>query len=458
MSARARGMTVAVSIAVVLLAPSVRAPLQAQRVSLESLEALHRWGDAVNGHVPGVPDAAVRSVVAMTYAARLELNTSFPLFMRVLREDFIPTKSELERGVTAYARMIRNDPGTPTFLKRAAILHADAVVFASRFPSAPDDAPPIVPEQRSSASGNLGPSAREKRPPLLTNERITMTRDGQVLGDAKVNWNLPFARSLFDVLLKQELKGDAEPSCENNLDARCRVVEIGSRPVLRDDYEFVAAWYHAVAAYLFARGMNGDAKWHLEAAARVLPDDPHLLFDRATYAEWFGLPIYQVIGDGQVVAEDKTNAEAERQYRRTLDVDPAYVEARVRLARLLDRRGRHDEAAAEVATALDEQPEAVVAFYAHVVAGHVASARGRYEEALGFYREASRLYGHAQSALLGASHAALMLADVPEALAPLARLGGAATQSADPWLDYGLGAGRDVNPLLIALWARAPKS
>jgi tetratricopeptide (TPR) repeat protein len=376
--------------------------------------------------------------------------------VRVLREDFVATQSEIERGVTTFARMVRDDPGTATFLRRAAILHADAVVFAGRFPRPPDDAPTIVPEPRS--VGDPARTQRARLPPLLTNERIMLTRDGEVLGDAQVNWNLPFARSLLDVLLKIEPKERPEPPCLNSLDARCRIVETGSRPVLRDDYEFVADWYHAVAVYLFAVHMNGDAKWHLEQAARVLPDDPHVLFDRGTYAEWFGLPIYQVLGDARVVAEEKTNAEAERQYRRTLDVDPAYVEARVRLARLLDRRGRHDEAAAEIATALAARPQGVVAFYAYIIAGRVAGTRGRYDEALGFYRQASTLFDHAQSALLGASHAALMLADEPETLAPLDQLGGDATQGADPWLDYGLGAGRDVNPLLRALWERSPKS
>jgi tetratricopeptide (TPR) repeat protein len=438
-----------------LMVPSLRPSLSAQRVTLESVEALHRWVDAVNNHVPGRPDDAVGSVVAMTYGARLELNTSFPLFMRVLREELVTTRSEIEKGVTAYARMVRNDPGTETFLKRAAILHADAVVFAGRFPASPDDAPPIEPESRSIVAGDPARIRRAEPPPLLTNQLTTLTRDGDVLGDGRVNWNLPFARSLLDTLLKQGPKENPERPCANNLDPRCRVVELASSPVTRDSSDFVAGWYHAVAAYLFARGMNGDSAGHLRQAARVLPDEPHALFDRATYAEWFGLPIYQALGEGRVVAEDKTNAEAERLYRRALEVDPSYVEARVRLARLLDRRGRHDEAAAEIATALEADPAGVTAFYANIIAGHIATSRGRHDEALRFYRQASTLYDHAQSALLGASHAALMLADVPRTLTPLAELPvGRTLRDADPWLDYGLGAGRDVNTLLAALWSR----
>jgi tetratricopeptide (TPR) repeat protein len=423
---------------------------------LASVDALHRWVDAVDTHIPGRADAAVGGVIGMTYAARVELNTSFPLFIRVLREDLVVTHSELEKSVTAFARTVRSDPGIETFLKRAAILHADAVVFAGQFPEPPDDAPAIAPAQRG--AGDWAPFQRVESSPLLTNEPITLSQDGEVLGDAKVNWNLPFARSLLDLLLNKEPKAEPERPCANERDPRCRIVELGSHRVSRDDSEFVADWYHAVAAYLFSRGMNGDAIGHLRQAARVFPDDPRLLFDRATYAEWFGLPIYQAIGSDRIPAEAMTNAEAERLYRRTIELDASNVEARVRLARLLDRRGRHDEAAAEIATALEAKPGGIVAFYGQIVAGRIATARGRYDEALRFYREASTLYRHAQSALLGASHAAVMLANEPEAMAPLAELPrDGAFRDFDPWLDYGIGAGRDVTSQLAALWARVAK-
>jgi hypothetical protein len=73
-------------------------------------------------------------------------------------------------------------------------------------------------------------------------------------------------------------------------------------------------------------------------------------------------------------------------------------------------------------------------------------------------RAASGLNAGAQSARLGASHAALMLADVREALGPLQQLAGSAARSdKDPWLDYELGAGRDADALLTAVRSRVPK-
>ena len=242
---------------------------------------------------------------------------------------------------------------------------------------------------------------------------------------------------------------------------------LSTPPVSTADQEFVGDWYHVVAAYLFATGMNGDATAHLQEAARALPDEPRLLFDRGSYAETLGLPIYQVVQDAasakpntfitRIPAEDKINAEAERLDRRALEVDSEYLEARVRLARLLDHRGQHDEAAAQIAKVLDARPSGVVGFYALIVGGRVATARRRYDEALQHYRAASLLYP-AQSASLGASHAALMLADVPRTLAPIEQLGMDATAfDADPWLVYQIGAGRDVDALMARLWTDVSK-
>ena len=404
----------ALLVALALMALAGRAQLDAQRLTPESAQYLEGWVKAVNRHTPGYPDGSVEAIATLTYGDRAQLSPSYTFFMRVLRGETMPVRNDIERDVFDLGRTTRADPGPSTFLKRAAVLHADAVVFADRYSPRVDDAPVLA--------------AGASVPPLLMSERITLTRDGQVLGDANKNWNLPFARSLLDALRQLNPRADAE---------------------------FVGDWYHAVSAYLFSRGMFADAVRHLEAGARVLPGDPRMLFDRGTYAETFGLPIYQVIDDSRIPSEGKTNGEAEGLYRRALEIEPSYVEARVRLARLLDHRGRHDEAAAEIDKALTAPSSDVTGFYARIVAGRIAAARGRYEEALQRYREAAAQYPGAQSALLGTSHAALMLADVPQALTPLAQLDRLPVRDADPWLDYRLGAGRDASALLAALWEGA---
>jgi tetratricopeptide (TPR) repeat protein len=252
----------------------------------------------------------------------------------VLQENFVRTRSEVESDAAALARTVRQRSGSEAFLKRAAMLHTDTLIFSGRFPRPPDDAPRPVPRTERERARAVD------TPPLLYNEGISLARDG--LG---------------------------------------------------------------------------------------------------------GIP-----------SANQTNGEAERLYRRTLAVDPSYVEARVRLARLLERRGQYKEADEQITVALDARPSGVPLFFAHLIAGRIASVRGRYEDALRHYRAASGLNAGAQSALLGASHAALMLADVREALGPLEQLAGSAARSeGDPWLDYEFGAGRDADALLTAVRSRVPK-
>lgn len=431
MTARRRGVLALATVAALCRA------LPAGAQTMASAEALERWVAAVRTHEPGRPDAALQSVVSLSYGARVELNTSMTTFLERLRlhGTKLASRSKAARKVSALARGVEEDPGVNAFMERAAVLHSDAVIFTEWFPAPQDDRPPASASVTTTYSrdGALRIQTQEP-PPMLRDERLVLTRDGQITGQAVAAWHLPFARSLLDLT--------------------------------RGDADFLGEWYHAVAAYLFANGMNGDATGHLARAALALPDDARLLFDRASYAETLGLPIYQAVSEDpsarspsgagpRLPSEDRTNAEAERLYRRALEVDPWLVEARVRLARLLDHRGQQDEAAAEIAKALDAKIAGVIGFYAHIVAGRIASRQGRYDEALQAYRAASALFPDAQSARLGASQAALMAADVADTLAPLERLGaGGASFDADPWWQYQLGAGRDVNPLMIHLWAR----
>jgi tetratricopeptide (TPR) repeat protein len=233
------------------------------------------------------------------------------------------------------------------------------------------------------------------------------------------------------------------------------------------DPAFVGAWYHAVAAYLFASGDLADLRAHLAHSER-LPDDAHVLFDRACFAETLGLSYNQALRDDpdfveaqrrsklDLPGEDRTDGEAEKLFLRALDLDPSLAEARVRLARLLARRGRYEDASVELALAQASGPSRVVGFYAHLVAGRVAQAQGRFADSLDHYETAAKLFPDAQSALVGASQAAVMAADVPRGLTIVQKLGPrSGLDSADPWRDYRIGAGRDVNALMAALWARA---
>jgi hypothetical protein len=416
---------------VVLLAAARQAGAQTQA----SADALTRWAEAVRTHEPGKPDAGAAAIAALKYSDRLALLPSMQLFLASVLGEPVAVNTDPQRQVVNLVATLKTAPGFAAFLERAAVAHADAVFFADRFPALTEDAPP--PKKTG-----------EPPPALLSNERFTLHVDGRVVGETPGNWNWPFARSLLDLLLHPRPSGPA---------------------VTDHDRAFIAEWYHAVDAYLLATGHHGDLRLHLDHASNALPDSAPLLFDRACYTETLGLSLYQSLQDSAglanaqgrvqmgVPSEGTANGDAEWLFRRALEADPDYVEARVRLARLIGRR-RRDEAAAQIDKALAASHDRTVTFFAHLVAGRIAESGGHASDALAHYTAAAALYPDAQSALLGASHAAVMAGDLAAAHAFVARLSERSLQfESDPWWNYHLGPGRDVDALVGALWSHTPR-
>jgi tetratricopeptide (TPR) repeat protein len=418
-------------------------------ITSDTVAVLESWMTAVKTHTPGRVDESVTTVAAFSYATREELNAAMPLFFRVLRQQRYNTEGNRAAGEVA---AMAHAAGT-SFLKQAAVLHADVAAYSERLSIRPTGQQANRPtgQQANRPTGQRAVRPGEPPrdvPPLLIDDRLLISTDGQVVGEVAASWNWPFARSLVDLL--------------------------------RED-PFVADWYHASAAYMFAHELYGDATSHLEHGGRVLPDDARMAFDRGCYAEALGLPLLQsLLSDRDIVTQrsiggapawtppssraslgiptaERTNGDAERFYRRALSLDPALAEARVRLARLLDLRKRHDEAARELTVALGGSASPAVMFYARLFAGRTAQALGRASEAASHHEAALALFPDAQSALLAVSQLALAESDVAASIAPVERLGPrSADSAADPWWHYHLCAGRDADALLAAVWATVP--
>lgn len=417
-------------------APS-RVGAAAGDITPAAVEAVERWVEAVMNHTPGLRDPEVQMVSALTFDERKEMDSGMEFFLTFLRGKPVSIRNPAEKRLAAVAGAARQVPGPDAFLKRAAVLHADTAFMRHVEGVTLAEPVPARPSPSSSA--------------LLWQGSLYINRDGEILGETAMEWNWPFARSLLDLLL-------------------------ASHP----DDPFVATWYHTTAAFMFQRGLYGETVPHLRRAAVVLPDDPRILFDRASYAEIQGLPRTQVLLSDHDVADrmarahgstaiasggsralgipgaKETNAEAERFFRLALRADPSFVEARVRLARLLGVRKRHEEAASELATALAANPTGVVLFYAHLFAGRTAQALGKIGDASRHYKAAGLLFPGAQSAGLAQSQAALLEADVPAALAAIQRIDKSST-ARDPWRSYQLGAGRDAEALMREMWGQVAK-
>jgi tetratricopeptide (TPR) repeat protein len=417
------------TLALLALFTSATAPAQDDA----SANALQRWIAAVNEHKPGSADNAAGFVVSMTFAYRLELDPAMTAFLKRLSGQTLTARTAPERRIFDLYNGVRVEPGLTRFIRRAVILHTDAAIFAGKFPPGSFDLPPAAVKK-----GATHPAS-----PLLSNRRAVVQRDGVVIGEATADWNWPFARSLLDLVMPAPNLTYGPPR----------------------DPKFGAAWYHATNAYLMGRGDLADLRLQMQRAAAALPDEPRVLFDRGCYAEALGLPYNQTVRDDPALrttnsiavdlpSEESANGEAERLFTRAIAFDDRYAEAHVRLARLLERGGRHDDAAAEAALALASPHDRVVAFYAHIVSGRIAFSRGRVNDSLDHYAAAAALFPDAQSALLGASQAALMSSNVDAAMSFIQRLSPRSREmAADPWWSYRLCAGRDVDALMNALWS-----
>jgi tetratricopeptide (TPR) repeat protein len=436
-----RAMAFAV-LAVVVLARGGPAAARSDDITPAAVAAVERWVSAVRNHRPGLRDPEVEMVSVLTFDQRTELSVGMGFFLSFLQGKPLVIKTPAENQLARMAGATRQVPGAAAFLKRAAVLHADAA-----FKRHGEGVKPAEPARKAAAAPE-GPAAA-----LLSHGSLYVNRDGEVLGETPADWNWPFARSLLDLIL-------------------------ASHP----DDPFVAAWYHTTSAFMFQRGLYGEAVTHLRRAAAVLPDDARILFDRASYAEIQGLPRTQVLLSDQDVAlrnahkassdlirtpadptptlgipaADETNGEAERLFRLALRADPSFVEARVRLGRLLGLRKRHDAAATELAAALAANPTGPVLFYAHLFAGRTAQAQGKIADAAGHYQAAQALFPGAQSAGLARSQAALLESDVAGALASIQPIDKSST-ARDPWWFYHLAAGRDADALLREMWRQVVK-
>jgi tetratricopeptide (TPR) repeat protein len=411
----------------------------ADRLTPAAVEELQQWIAAVSAHVPGRADEWVSATARLSYRRRETLSPAMTLFLAFFEQQklqqIVKTKGDDEARVVDLARKIGQSPGMSAFLKRAVILHSDAAMLTDRLGGIADSTVPpprhtTAHEADRRTAGRVLPPV-EPVSPLLTNSTFVDVKDGEVIGESPASWNWPFARSLLDVL--------TSPTVD----------------------PFVPVWYHAIAAYMLGNGLYAEATPQLERALAALPGDPLILFDRACYAEVFGLPMQQVVMQDQkawasrvtIPREDETDAEAEKYFRRALAADPGFVEARVRLARLLDVRGEHEAALTEIDRALSGAPGGLVAFYGRLFAGRAAQSLGRIDEARRHFTAASAMFPDAQSALLAQSQAALAAGDVPAALEPLRILGARpGSIPVDPWWHYHLGAGRDVDDLLRAMW------
>jgi len=242
-------------------------------------------------------------------------------------------------------------------LKRAAMLHTDIVIMVPASARGVDD-----------------------RPLSASTVRIEFN-DGQqrALTVGPVHWAI--ARALLDHV---KPVGAEKPAPERDM--------------------MVRRWYHATSAWLQAN-MEYEPD-HLDRGRRIFPDDALLQFYSGTFHEAMAAPEVQTmvrgvaLPTGVTVAVKSERAElraAEGFFRRSVELDPQHVEARLRFGHVLLGQERYADAATELRKVVDQSGEPLIQFYASMFLGAAEEGLGRTADAVQSYERAATLYPTSQS-------------------------------------------------------------
>jgi hypothetical protein len=230
-------------------------------------------------------------------------------------------------------------------------------------------------------------------------------------------------------------------------------------------YPFVHAWYRATAAFLAGAYQLDDLLRHLDHARLVLPDDAEIQFASGCLSETFAQPRIQAMVQNQgktgprvnVPPLDRNLSNAERFFRRALAIDPRFVEARIRLGRILGLQGSHKDAIETLREGLAGPADLYVRYYGELFLGAELQQAGDAIGARAAYERAAALFPRAQSPYLSLSLIADergARGDTLQAMRRLADLPGAAHLREDPWWRYDAGSGRRED-FLLGLLRRA---
>src|SRR6187200_1154137 len=302
----------------------------------DRVERLSQWLDAVEQHEPGASDDAllrvaswdrmtlwrvwidvgtvvslIRNPRALVFYAPIEPEPFSGVYHvqdpRSLKSRVISYGSNDVKRLQAIAKDVVDRGGENRMLISAASLHADIVMLEAGPSLAPD------------------PSRRPR-----SSQVMIFLADGQQTGidDASVHWEM--GRRLLDKVRRRNApKLGPDPGAD----------------------ETVRLWYLASSAYMQAvEQLDG---WHFERAVQLFSRDPEILFLAACAREMLSGPQIQNVLASTTLSRDLFNligdegdelGKAERLFRQSLELNSKQTEARIRLGRVLGRRGRHQDA------------------------------------------------------------------------------------------------------------------
>ncbi len=223
-----------------------------------------------------------------------------------------------------------------------------------------------------------------------------------------------------------------------------KLAEDGQPGIGEKERMFARDWYLLLVAVQHGRSEVGWSRAYLEEALKSFPKDPNLTVALGSNHEMLsdlsaGYVSY-VDASGRYLRQSSVDAEDElREATRCLEqavaLAPQLFEARLRLGRLLYRRGELDRAAKELEAARQLAPQNELKYLALLFSGMVEAARGSYEQADSFYTDALRLLPTGQTAAIAKAETAYLRGRVGEAAA-IVQATLLQTKKDDPWWGY----------------------
>jgi hypothetical protein len=220
---------------------------------------------------------------------------------------------------------------------------------------------------------------------------------------------------------------------------------------------FARLWYHATAAHLQNSRNYLALMPHLEQARIALPDDARMfLFGGVAFENLAGPSVQSVFqqspGMVNLALPPELLFKAETLLRRSLELDPASPEARVRLGRVLYLRGRdHDkEAYPMLMKAASDASTPAARYYAALFAGRVAERMGDDDSARQQYERAGAVFPGVQSPMIALAQMNLRSGH-PDAARESLRLfavTGDTQPPLDPWWTYDVSLVQDAPDLI----------
>jgi tetratricopeptide (TPR) repeat protein len=211
--------------------------------------------------------------------------------------------------------------------------------------------------------------------------------------------------------------------------------------VLANESEFSERWWSLVAGLFASRGEIDDARAVLRDGLARHPRSAALLTmrgvveERAALGEFANLRGQDLFDEAVPGRIPQALERAARDYLLALEIDPAFVEARLHLGwnRMLlrDARARDD-----LNGVVERATDTSVLYLARLFLGGLSMREGDVEEAAAQYSEAQRIGPHYQSACVARSHALAMLGRGAEPQTDGGRCTAVSSDESDPWAHW----------------------